>query len=105
MSKLHTTPASIAAALRSAADQLDLTGDVELSPVLLQLNLQAVCTRGTADERKNTVDVLSLALVGQPGYTEDCDAPHHRNSFSANRADADVAIYTAVNDHVAGGAR
>lgn len=104
---LHTSPASLAAALRSAADQLELMGDVAISPIALQLNLQAVGYHGTFDQRKDTVDALGIALVGEPGMTEDCDDPHHRLPFEhrAARGDCDIALYTAVNDSRAGGAR
>ncbi|MDG4798950.1 hypothetical protein [Micromonospora sp. WMMD980] len=104
---LHTSPASLAAALRSAADQLDLMGHVEISPIALQLNLQAVAHQGTFEQRKDTIDALGIALVGEPGVTEDCDGPYHRLPFEHRgaRGDCDIALYTASNDSRRGGAR
>lgn len=108
MSQIHTSPASIAAALRRAADDLDKAGDTQLSPVNLHLNLQAVSYCGTADERKSAVDALCVALTGTVGYTETDEDPHHRLSYEATtgaRNDMDVSVYTAVKDFTPGGAR
>jgi len=101
VSRLHTSTASIAAALRRAADDVDKAGDVQLSPVVLQLNLQAVNYHGTPAERKATVDTLAAALTGRIGETEEGrDAQHRLESFTPRTGDddMDVAIYTAVED-------
>lgn len=106
MTQLHTSPASIAAALRRAADDLDKAGDVQLAAVNLRLNLQAVSYEGTADERKATVDALCVALAGAVGHTETCDDPHHRISFQDSwgaRDDMDLAIYTSIAGSPIGG--
>ena len=97
--RLHTTAASIAAALRRAADDLDKLGHVELSPVAVQINLQAVSYRGTSEQRTGTVDRLGLALLGHVGTSEDSAAGHHSVPLDhRDRGDLEVAVYTAVQD-------
>lgn len=99
MSELHTTAASIAAALRRAADDLDKLADIDLSPVAVQINLQAVSHRGTSIERQATVDRLGMVLVGHAGETDGDEDAHHRLPFSVrDRGDLDAAVYTAVDD-------
>lgn len=108
MSELHTTAASIAAALRRAASDLDKIGDVPLSPVGLLLNLQAVSHKGTVAERTATVDTLAVALTGVAGVTETgSNAHHHLEPFTPRLGDDDmqVSVFTAVKDLRLGGAR
>lgn len=108
MSQLHTSPASIAAALRRAADDLEAMGDVTLSALNLHVSLQAVGYKGTFAERKATVDACGVALTGVIGHTEgDEDAQHRLKSFTPRTGDSDmqVSVFTAVKDFTPGGAK
>ena len=90
---LHGTPASIAAALRRAADDLDAMGDVTLSPVTVQLDLQAVQFKGTGAERITTVDALCAGLLGVTGEMSDHSSQYGAPFDDRDRIDLSCAIY------------
>ena len=104
MSQLHTTPASIAAALRRAADDLEALGDVTLSPIRAVVDLQAVRYHGTADERIATVDTLGVALAGKPGEAGGHEGSHY-STGALNRGDIGTAVYAGLVDYAIGGTR
>ncbi|MEU4367520.1 hypothetical protein [Micromonospora chersina] len=104
---LHTDPATIAAELRRVADALDAIAGTKLSPVVIQVNLQAVRYHGTADERILTVDTLGMALVGHVGKTDDDENDEqrgHRLPYQTRTlGHCDVAVYTGLKDGLYGG--
>jgi hypothetical protein len=106
---LHTDPASIAAELRRAAAALDAIAGTSLSPVAVQINLQAVRYHGTADERIVTVDTLGMALTGHVGATDEDKeegSRGHRLPYGKRTVGRlDVAVYTGLKDGLSGGAR
>ncbi|WP_431895797.1 hypothetical protein [Micromonospora haikouensis] len=95
----HTTPASLGAALRRAAADIEALGDIQLSPTLISLNLQAVRHGGSEDERKTAVDVLARALAGPDAPMETTEGTH-RLCHWAPRAGGDdmwFSVYTGLD--------
>lgn len=97
---LHTTPATIAAALRRAADDIAAMGDVDLDPSNVHLSIQVANYEGTPRTRKTAVDALGIALTGYAGESEVDGSRHHRTPYKAifRRGDVDVSVFTALTD-------
>ncbi|WP_416906233.1 hypothetical protein [Micromonospora echinospora] len=97
----HTSPLTIAAALRRAAADLENLGDIPISSTQVSIDLQAVAHVGTFDERRSTVDVLARALTGDAGKTAKGRDAHHTTKPFVPRLgvnDVQVAVFTAVKD-------
>lgn len=98
---LHTSPATIAAALRRAADDLEAVGDVELDPTNVTLNIQVASYKGTPQTRKATVDTLGIALTEYAGESETDNPPnYHQVPYNARsrREGVSVSVYTSLTD-------
>jgi hypothetical protein len=94
LSPYHTSAASIAAALRKIADQIEgHAGDLALATIRLEVDLQVVNHGDTTDSfRATTVDVLANAFGHGVEYN---DAIGHYSSKHGQREidGATIAIY------------